>query len=744
MRIASFIVSIAAVCLPLVGAAEITAAPSPAKITDTEPEPEIIEVRSRRVHEEGVQNRAVHRTTRKQLDERQVRSAPDALRYSPGVHVQQTGHAQGSPYVRGRTGQHVLLMFDGLRLNHALFRQGPNQYFFTVDSRTIDSIEVIRGATSVELGADAMSGAIVVKPLDPRIDPYRTHFHLQPKVELRHITADEEVGGRLQLDTQLGASTGLLTGVGYRTVGQLESAGSVGHLLSEQETDVPLFEKEVPTMEPNGRVQMGTGFEELTADARLVHRTSTHGHLTLAAYVYRQYDSPRTDQCPPPAAPLDECLKYLEQFRTSVVGRGKFMPGWALLDQLDVSAGFQRQHERRQRDMESSLGSINGGRDDIDVWAVRARGGTHMLVIADWLETWLEFGLDGTREAVSSAGWTTLTRQNATFVGSRGQYLDGSTYTQGGAWLSPKVKFGEQLLLRTGGRVAFASVYAPKDHESETVGIDKSWVAVVGNAGIEWTPYRPLTLTANIEQGFRPPNLDDLTARQATGHGYQVENPELIPERALTLELGARWATRRASIEGWMFQQYLPNLMERRRGDCPESDLECGATDLVVMLDQDSGTAGIHGVELSGWLRPGWGVSLRGTASYAVGDRDTSHGGVSTREPISRIPPLNGTIEARWSARESGLYAGTSLRWARDQTRLSLGDRGDTRIPFGGTPGYTALDLRAGLRLPQELLLALILENVTDEPTRGHGSSVNGPGRGLIVTLQYEPQVGAQ
>lgn len=68
------------------------------------------------------------------MDERGARSAPDALRYTPGVSVQQTAHGQASPYVRGVTGQQVLLMFDGVRLNNGLYDgRGPRPVFFTVD-----------------------------------------------------------------------------------------------------------------------------------------------------------------------------------------------------------------------------------------------------------------------------------------------------------------------------------------------------------------------------------------------------------------------------------------------------------------------------------------------------------------------------------------------------------------------------------------------------------------------------------
>lgn len=98
---------------------------------------------------------------------RMVRTVPEALREVPGVMVQKTSHSQGSPYIRGFTGFRNLFLIDGLRLNNSVMREGPNQYWNTVEAFVLGSLETVSGPVSVLYGSEAIGGTVQAVTLRP-------------------------------------------------------------------------------------------------------------------------------------------------------------------------------------------------------------------------------------------------------------------------------------------------------------------------------------------------------------------------------------------------------------------------------------------------------------------------------------------------------------------------------------------------------------------------------------------------
>lgn len=687
-------------------------------------ETRIVGKKPRSLEEYGREATVVYR---QDIQERLPRSAPDALKFEPGVFIQQSAHGQASPYIRGRTGQQTVILFDGIRLNNSTFRQGPNQYFFTVDSRTVDRIEVLRGGASTIYGTDAIGGIIDAKPIEPIINDEK-RFVFSPGLMFRVSSADGEIGGRVQGNASILGHVGWFGGIGYRRVGLLESGGQVLSSITHEPAQVPRFLDD-------GRTQLGTGFKELTWDSRLVWRIQDIGNIILGIYDYREFDAPRTDQCPPAFAPKDECMRYLEQFRTlaylSFDGNLGFL---ARSSRFTLS--YQLQHERRIR--ERPFSSIeNGGRDDVHSIGLLGRFESASIKIGKGASMLLRYGADLYMDFVRSQAWMEFTDTKVVVRFSRGQYIDGSTYTWGGGYVQTELELWDKLILRTGARLSVINAHAEQDVESGTNEISKLWPVLVGHGGIEFHPISMLSFLLNVDWSFRAPNLDDMTSRQQTGPGFQFENSNLKPEGALTIEGGVRVRSNRIEAEGWVYRSALYDAIERSpksTDQCPPSTPQCNASWSRFQLVNLSRPGKIIGAE--GYIRlflP-WYLDIAVGLAWAKGDVPNP-ANPKAMMPISRIPPLNGTGEL-FFRHPKGLWTGLALRWALKQDRLSIADQSDSRIPVGGTPGFYVLDLRAGYRMGKRLVFGAIFENITDQAYRYHGSSVNGPGRGVIFSME--------
>jgi len=684
--------------------------------------------------------RAATVVRRETLEERLPRSAPDAIRYEPGVYVQQTAHSQASPYVRGLTGQQVVLYFDDVRLNNSTFRQGPNQYFFTVDARTLDRVEVVRGSASVRYGADALGGAILSTPIDPGRLPHDPtigqwpRFALHPRLLLRTQTADGEIGGRVSLDARLGRKVTLLVGAGGRDVGNLRAGGQ---LIAP---GTGMVEKIPPHFDDDGKTQLGTGFREWTADARLVARPAPGHEIVAAYYDYRQLDAPRTDKCPPPEAPLDACLRYEQQFRTLGYVSWRRTDGPPAAHTVRVTLHGQRQRERRDETRGGNSPTRLSGRDDVYTAGLRAVITTDERPLGRRLRLSTTYGADLYQDVIRSRASIHWSDTDITADLSRGQYLDGSLYLQMGTFGESRLHVGRVLMLRAGGRAGLTHARAEGDPDTESKAVRRTWGHAVGGGGFVVRPIPQLAVVGNLDQGYRAPNLDDLTSRQQTGPGFQRENADLRPERSLTLEGGVRVRHPVVEIDGFVYRLWVHDLIQRRpfdATDCPVGDPGCASSRTRFQLQNADGAAKLWGVEGALVTFLPWDLFARATVSYAFGDMPNPvEDPDEPTVPMSRVPPLNGTVEAGYRSRATGFHAVAALRWATLQDRLAPADRADPRIPTGGTPGYVVVDLRAGYRFDPYALVSLVFENVGDAAYRMHGSSVNGPGRSLIVHVE--------
>jgi outer membrane receptor protein involved in Fe transport len=373
------------------------------------------------------------------------------------------------------------------------------------------------------------------------------------------------------------------------------------------------------------------------------------------------------------------------------------------------------------------------GRDDVRTVGTGVAISTRDFKLARGVSLKVSYGLDAYFDTLASKGWNVYHDSGITSDG-HSQYTNGARYLTSGLWTEAKLSLYDRLELRGGGRGVFVVARAPVNEEFMRGAVDERWGAAVGGGGAALKLIDGLRWLVNLDQGFRAPNLDDLTGQQWTGAGFQLQNAGLKPERALSLETGLKLERPRVEFAVFGFQSWIKDLILKypvSASDYPA----CMAGTCLALLNGE-GTSVIRGFEgaLRLFLPAGFGI--RATLAYTWGDGPhPSPETGRTRAPLSRIPPLNGTAEVSWR-HSTGVFLASAMRWARAQRRLNEADEADSRIPPGGTPGFAVLDMRAGYRFQPYGLVTLVLENVTNAAYRYHGSSINGPGRSLNVLVE--------
>jgi outer membrane receptor protein involved in Fe transport len=402
------------------------------------------------------------------------------------------------------------------------------------------------------------------------------------------------------------------------------------------------------------------------------------------------------------------------QVRQLAYARLQSTVGRSWLDSVQVTASFHRSGETRVRQTAGSPVTITE-HDVVDTWGWTLQGHSRPRGFA------VVWGAEGYHDEVRSSrrdvdAATGLTRE------PRGLYPDGAAARSLAAFADGRWERG-RWVAEGGLRYTRHRVMAADPGFGD---LDVEPSAVVGRAAasFEWTPGH--RVVASVEQGFRAPNVDDLSTLGLFSFGVEVPSPALKPEHAVSFEVGWKARTTRLAAGVSAFRTELRDLIERVPDRYQGAEFLEGQR---VYRRANVGRAHVQGAEAD--LQ--WTVSPRllalGHLTYTYGRVDT------TGDPMRRIPPLNGGAALRWTATERLSLEG-SLRFAARQDRLAPGDRADHRINPLGTPGWQVVVARAAWTPHRRITLRGGIDNAFDEAYRVHGSGIDGQGRTLWVSTQ--------
>ena len=647
---------------------------------------------------------------REDLQQTAPRTTPDALRGLPSTMVQKTGYGQGSPYLRGFTGFRTLMMVDGIRLNNSTFRDGPNQYWNTVDPWSVARYETVMGPASVLYGSDAVGGAVNALTLAP--PAWAGEPTYERTLAYRGATADESTQARAGIRARVTEKLGLAAGFTWKKFNDVRGGDDVGR-------------------------QRHTGYEETDFDLRADYDLNENTTLTLAHQQVAQDDAWRTHSTFY-GIDWEGLKKGDDQKRSYDQDRALTYARLAAAELDGFVSAYRLTLSRQAQDEDLHRVRADGRRDESGV-DVATWGASLELQSETDFGRWT-YGVDYSRDEVDSDGRHVKADGTPGKTDVQGPVADDASYDLVGVFLQDTVPlFREALELTPGVRYTWAQLDADRVLDpvsGEAVSREDDWDSVVGSlrALAPLGAARRHAVFAGVSQGFRAPNLSDLT-RLDTARTDEIETPvdDLDPERFVSAEVGARADAAKLSAEIAAYYTWIEDLIVR----APTGEIVDEAREVTK---RNAGNGYVAGVELTlGYqVAEDWHVRLMGSWMEGEVDAYPTSEPVAVRDDVSRGMPPTGQAAVRWQPAGEPFWLEAVLDAAEKADRLSADDERDTqRIPPGGTPGYAVLTLRGGVTVLEDLALTLALENVADEDYRIHGSGVNEPGRNLVLQADW-------
>lgn len=616
---------------------------------------------------------------RKEIGSINPRTTPEALMSTSGVFIQKTNHGGGSPFVRGLTGNQTLMLIDGIRLNNSIYRYGPNQYLNTIDVLTVDKIEVAKGTGSVQYGSDALGGTIQIFTKEPA---FSNQTKLHGSLFGKYMTGDMEKTGRGELLYSSDKISAIVGGT-WHDYGDLIGGKNTGK-------------------------QSPSGYEEVAFDAKLNFALKKNIQLSVAHQYLQQNHVPVYHKVVLENYGLNEFdpqRRMLTYARLNISGKNP------LFSQVKITTSWQQGVEGRNSQKNGSPTLVNE-KDQINTLGFTAEAQSRLNDF--WTAT---SGVEVYQDKVGSTKQDVNTGSGV-ITSKRGLYPDQSNFASYSVFTLHRLDF-QKWIIDGGVRLNGFRI----NLTDATIGdVTISPEALVFNAAAMYNFSEAHHAYATVSSGFRAPNIDDMGTLGIVDFRYEVPAYDLKPEKSVNYEIGYKMS--RPKFSGTLAAYYmnLDQLITRVKVD---GEFING---YQVYRKENVEQAYIQGLETTVKWIPLPELNFNGGLSYTYGQN------VTKKEPMRRIPPLNGRMAATWS--RGKFFTTAEFLFAARQDRLAQGDIDDNRIQDDGTPAWQVLNLFAGLEL-RPVKLNLGVQNLFNEDYRTHGSGINGIGRSAWISATW-------
>lgn len=668
----------------------------------------------------------------------------DGLAYQPGttadllgntgqVFIQKSQQGGGSPMFRGFAANRILLVYDGLRINNAIFRSGNLQNIILFDSKAMESTEVIFGPGSIIYGSDALGGVIEFRSISPKFSNDSTLL-VSGVASLGFASASKEGNGHIHFN--LGSEKySSFTSFSFSQFGDLRM-GTKGpdDYLRPFYAD-RINRKDSLIQNSNDRDQIPSGYKQLNIIQKFGIKVSEKAQLDIHLSLAQTGDVPRYDRL---IQNDGDGLKYAEWYYgpNNWLNAGvKYLSNrnTSMFDQWKISIDYQyfreSRHDRRFDEIEkrNRTETVNGVNFNLDF----DKHITENLKLFYGAELW--YNLIGSEAYIMNIE---SGERNPTST----RYPDGSNYLNGGVYAMVNWKLNKQWIIKGGLRYNYVTMNGTFDTnffpfpESE---FEQSNQAVTPSLGAVFKVSSKFRVQANIGQGFRAPNIDDIAKVFDSSPGnVVVPNPYLEPERVWSFDLGFTWLpTANIQFEASGFYSLLQSVMVR-------DDFTINGKDSIIYdgelskveAIQNLGDGWIYGFESSLKISFNSHFSLSGNIVYTQGEDGLD-------QTLRHVTPLMSSLHLIYLSSSfkldlNGYYnAGFSFDELAptEKEKAYIYAKNDQGNPY--SPSYYVLSVNGSWFISSVLRLDLGLENLLNERYRPYSSGISAAGINVKASI---------
>jgi hemoglobin/transferrin/lactoferrin receptor protein len=610
-------------------------------------------------------------------------STPDLISNIAGVWMQKTNHGGGSPYVRGLTGYHTLLVMDGIRINNAVFRSGPNQYLNTIDPYILEGVEVLHGQGSVQYGSDGIGGTLQL--FSRALTFSKNDWNFNGNVSAQFLSDDMEKTSRVELAGS-GKRLSFLADFTHKDFGNIVAGGNLGVLAP-------------------------TGYNEHSWDIKSKIKINLRSELTLLHQHVEQHEVPIYHQLV-----TGKFIRHHTTLQQRDINYVRLESQYksALINKIQYTIAHQSAKEIREKELTDS----DILRTEIDnINSISAAVEITTKPYTNWSAV---SGAEFYNDAVNSRAHE-LNKQTEEEISVRGLYPNKSNQSSIGYYSLHTLNL-RQFVVTASARY---NKYYLTVKEANFGKTNLKPSALIGNVGIVYKFLPTLHVVASAGTGFRAPNINDVSTLGIADARYEIPNYELSPEKSFQHQVGLKHNSNSGFVALYMYQNSLTDMIVNNPSAYNGEDSVSG---FQVYQRFNTDKALVKGVELEVQQNLSTCLKMLANLTYTHGYNTTKN------EPISRIPPLFGRIGLNYQKKRFT----TSIEYvvAGKQDRLSGGDKKDSRIAQGGTPGWQVANVRFQYKR-NFIRIGVGIQNIFNEAYRVHGSGVDGLGRNYLLTTAF-------